>query len=246
MNYHDNLHTGAPNRLKGYKRKHAASLATIRKNHGEAAVFYSNAEAEGWRRERWITPGSRSLNADYSVTCTEAGINADSDYLDHLREVSMPEAHRWFTDIYCTEYISVKVWRLPRGRFIVSLHWSDADGILILPRTFLLPTDAYKAGGKRAEKVAEAEQAYNEKWNEARDADEAADAAAKRIGQWHDEAGTVIDSMREAYDLPRDSTLWRFLRQNLAAARERMREAIGECNAHRAIVRKHEADGVSV
>lgn len=247
MNGYDNLRTGAPNRLKGYRRKHAASLATVAKNHGPDSAYHANVKAEGWRGERWITPHGLGFNADYSVTSTEGGINADTGYLDHLREVSLPEAHRWFTDIYCSEWITVKVWRLPRGRFIASLHWSDCDGITILPRAFELISDAYNAAGRLAKKVASAEQDYNEKWNEARDADEAADKARDRIADARETAVTVIDSMREARTcLPPNGSVMTLLREALAEARKRMREAIGECNAHRAIVRKHEADGVQV
>lgn len=148
MNY-DNLKYGSAHRMMRYK-----------------------AKPGDWRGNRWVTPHGMGFNVShaYNVTRSEDGryIFADTNYLEHLRDVPKPsyiDHNGWFSDVWASETISGKVARVTHNRFIAYTVQSDADGIAIDSGIYDDEDDAWRAADHMAQRQAEDEKAYNAAWN---------------------------------------------------------------------------------
>ncbi len=183
MTNYDNLRSGSRARLADYRRKAARSLETIAKHHGTESALYRDALAGAWRRERWVTPHGIGYNVPHAYTLQRADnyggvIYADSGALDHLRPIRGEDEARdygrgWYSDAHQSETITGRVVALPsrkgEPRFLAFAVNSGADGITIDRDVYTDPVAACHAADRLAERLADDEREYSEKWNEARE-----------------------------------------------------------------------------
>lgn len=183
----NNLRHGAPARLAQYKAARDKSLQTIRRYRAteQADAFIKASGAASWKNERWVTPHGMGFNTPafgIAKSDTYGGILCmDTGALDHLRSIRADDKTRnygtgWYADSDGNETITGKVVQLPthkgERRWLAYAVHSDQDGIWVDRHVYTDPGTACLNANRLAERIAEVEREYNDRWEAARDLDD--------------------------------------------------------------------------
>jgi hypothetical protein len=226
---YDNLRGGSRARLAQHKAK-ASEYASNPRCLPETRAAY--AEPGAWRRARPY--GGVAGQPAWVGRGTPGVLHLDTGALDHLRNIGATdgvpryvlEVRGYYCDAHASETIRARWGHLParRGaeRWAAWIEWSDQDGITMLAETFDSAGEAARAADHLAERTAETEREYSERWQAARELDEKADDAMQEaraarvefrriVAAWREQraaggvAGGVCDVLRERAEALRDT-----------------------------------------
>ena len=189
MNNYDALNGGTRVRLSGYRYKARQCAQRVAQREGRDSTL-NNMPSDGWKRYRGAWMGDTAHGAHFAPGCDSVSLPAS--IADGFRDVG--DSHDivrmrhtgWFKDADACETICGHVWQLParNGEPVYLAGYEDKDAEYVVLEvngkrfaTYDDKEDAARAADGLAERVAESEREYNERWQAAREADEKADEA---------------------------------------------------------------------
>lgn len=117
-----------------------------------------------------------------------------------LREAEKPryiEHDGWFTDDQCDNVFRPRVWLLPHGRFLAGYDASEWDTVQLDRAVYDDEDKAWRASDRMAERDAETERDYSERWQAAREVADACDEKREAMRAAHGEARGLIAVLRD-------------------------------------------------
>lgn len=256
-NHHDKLNGGSVARLARYRRALADSLATIRgcRTPEAAAAFIESAGYTSPLNHRYAWMGDA-----HGPRFSDDGRRAymPASVLDGFRDVGASHdivrlRHTgWFKDADACETITGHVWQLPaRGGECVYLAgyvepdsgYATLDATRGRLSTFADKDDAARAADALAERDAETERDYSERWQAARDVQDACDEKREAMRAAHGEARGLVAVLR---DLPQTAASRATICGMIRECRERMASALQGMADDAEKLAAFAADGVEV
>lgn len=238
---YDKLNGGSRVRLARYRRKLAKSLETIRAHR-------TPEEAEKFIQVyRYTSPLNHRhawLGDEHGQTFSRDGTRAymPASMLDGFRDIGA--AHDivrlrhtgWYNDADGSETIAGHVWQLPARNgepVYLSGYVEQESGYCTLDATrgriatYSDKEDAARAADALAEKDAEKEREYSERWQAAREADDERNDARQELKAARADAQQAISAIREQRKFGGIApTMCKILQDTIATARDEMRRAL--------------------
>lgn len=143
-----------------------------------------------------------------------------------LREAEKPrwlDHNGWFTDDQCDNVFRPHVWLLPHGRFLAGYDASEWDTVQLDRAVYDDESDAWRAACRMAERDAETERDYSEKWNAAREVQDQQAERREAMRAAHGEARGLVAVLR---DLPQTAASRATICRMIRECRERMAAAL--------------------
>lgn len=163
-----------------------------------------------------------------------------------LREAEKPrwlDHDGWFTDDQQDNTLRPRVWLLPHGRFLAGYDASAWDTVRLDAAVYDDEREAWRAADHMAERDAETERDYSERWNAAQRVNDDREEKREAMRAAHGEARGLVAVLR---DLPQTAdsraTICRMIRE----CRERMSAALRGIAEDTATLADFAADGVEV
>lgn len=163
-----------------------------------------------------------------------------------LREVDKPgfiDHNGWFADDMQENIFIPKVWRLTHGRMIAGYESSAWDTGRIERKIYTDDAEAWRAADHMAERDAEKERDYCERWNAAQRVNDDREQAREALQRARAEAGGLVLVLRE---LPQTAesraTICRLVRE----CRQRMAAALTAINEATDTLAEYAAEGIEV
>lgn len=163
-----------------------------------------------------------------------------------LREAEKPrwlDHDGWYTDDQCDNVFRPRVWLLPHGRFLAGYDASEWDTMQLNRAVYDDEREAWRAADRMAERDAETERDYSERWQAARDVQDARDEKRKAMQAAHGEARELIAVLR---DLPQTAASRATIFDMIRECRERMAAALQGMADDAETLADFAADGVEV
>lgn len=163
-----------------------------------------------------------------------------------LREVEKPryiEHNGWFTDDMQDNTFRPRVWRLTRGRMIAGYDASAWDTVVIGRVAYDDEREAWRAADEMAERDAEQERDYSERWQAAQRVADELEEKREKLRAAHGEARRLVTVLR---DLPQTAASRATICGMIRECRERMAEALQEMADDAEKLAAFAADGVEV
>lgn len=226
---HDILRGGSRARLAQYRAEAQRRAANPRYTETYRAEY---AQPGAWRCAR--PHGGVAGQRAWVGRLTPGVLHLDTGALSHLRNVRTPDeipshildVRGYYCDAHASETIRAMWGQLPaRGRqerWAAWIEWSDCDGITMMGELYDSAGEAARAADHLAERTAETEREYSERWQQARALEDKADDAmqdaraarvdfARMVKAWREQraagvvAGGVCDVLRERAEAARDA-----------------------------------------
>lgn len=147
-----------------------------------------------------------------------------------LREAEKPrwlDHYGWFADDMQDITFLPRVWLLPHGRFLAGYDASEWDTIELNRVAYNDEDEAWRAADRMAEKDAEKEREYSERWQAARAADDDRNDARDALKTARADARQAIAAIREQRKLGGIApAMCKILQDTIATARDEMRRAL--------------------
>ena len=163
-----------------------------------------------------------------------------------LREAEKPrwlDHDGWFTDDMQDNTFRPRVWLLPHGRFLAGYDSSAWDTMQLDRAVYDDEREAWRAADGMAERDAETERDYSERWQAARDVQDARDEKREAMRSAHGEARGLVAVLR---DLPQTAASRATICGMIRECRERMAEALQGMADDAEKLAAFAADGVEV
>lgn len=163
-----------------------------------------------------------------------------------LREAEKPhwlDHNGWFADSYQVCTFRPRVWRLPHGRFLAGYDASEWDTLQLDAAVYDDEREAWRAADHMAERDAETERDYSERWHATRDVQDARDEKREAMRAAHGEARGLVAVLR---DLPQTADSRATICRMIHECRERMASALQGIAEDTATLADFAADGVEV
>lgn len=238
---YDKLNGGSRVRLARYRRKLAKSLETIRAHRtpGEAEKFIQAGRYTSPLNHRYAW-----LGYEHGPTFSRDGTRAfmPASMLDGFRDIGaahdIVRLHHtgWYTDADGSETIAGRVWQLPARNgepVYLSGYVEPGSGYCTLDATrgriatYSDKEDAARAADALAEKDAEKEREYSERWQAARKADDERADARQELKAARADARQAIAAIRAQRALGGIApAMCKILQDTIATARDEMRRAL--------------------
>lgn len=163
-----------------------------------------------------------------------------------LREAEKPryiDHEGWFADDMMVNTFRPRVWRLPRGRFLAGYESSEWGAIQLGRVVYNDERDAWRAADNMAERDAEKERDYLERWRAAQRVADDREEKREELRAAHSEARDLVAVLR---DLPQTAASRATICAMLRDCRARMAEALQGMAEDAEKLAEFAADGVEV
>ena len=184
MNSYDSLHGGSRARLARYRRNLERSLITIRarRTPEQAEEFISSNGYTSALNHRYSWLGDA-----HGPNIGEHGASLPASVLEGLRAGPFCK-HGYYRDTFQDETYTGRVWLLPHGLFLAG-YVEDGSGYAVLEvdggkiALYDNEREALRAADELARVNAERDYEYNERWQEASNANDERDEARKQANE---------------------------------------------------------------
>lgn len=163
-----------------------------------------------------------------------------------LREVEKPrwlDHDGWFTDVYMCNTFRPRVWLLPHGRFLAGYDSTEWDTMRLDTAVYYDERAAWRAADSMAERDAETERDYSERWQAAREVADAREEKREEMRAAHSEARGLVAVLR---DLPQTAASRATICGMIRECRARMAHALRGIADDAEKLAEFAADGVEV
>lgn len=163
-----------------------------------------------------------------------------------LREAKKPrwiDHDGWFTDDMQYNTFRPRVWRIPHGRFLAGYESTEWDYMRLDTAVYDNEREAWRAADSMAERDAEKERDYSERWQAAREVQDAREEKREAMRAAHSEARGLVAVLR---DLPQTAASRATICAMLRDCRARMVAALQGMAEDAEKLAEFAADGVEV
>lgn len=178
-----NLKAGAPQRLRRLRRN---AEETDKKHPKDKPrtwrdVRYANLRTTESLSGGWNSTDNGPLAPKRQIWYTQSGqFFKREEFVDEV-EGSRIDHRGWFSDADCDNTYRGIVVKLPHGRFLAGYYMSDNGERVYFDTIYTDINDAINEADSEAQRLAEDEKEYNERWREARDLQDECEEIMKRI-----------------------------------------------------------------
>lgn len=257
--YYDALNGGSRVRLARYRRNLESSLKTIRacRTPEQAEQFIASAGYVSPLRHRgaWLGDAVHgALFTDSDYVALPASIADGFRDIGDSHDIVRMDHTGWFKDADMSETICGHVWQLParNGEPVYLAGYREPDsGYVILEvngkrfATYDDKEDAARAADGLAERVADEEREYNERWHAAHDADTEADDAKQEMRDIRKRLRRVAATVRVLRNAHEDALAVAHL-EDIQDMRDEHKTLLNTYIEKRATVARYAREGITI